>query len=537
MGRLDENPLAVIDTDVWDWTRFRCAAFVSEEGSIQIFRKGGRDDLHRKIKKWKGRVFSHCGGGHDFLFLPELQNVCLANSSIMRAQCGSASLHDLQKLMPMEMDEIGAAVQLPRIRQPDQGEEVSDDVAIANVTRDAEIGVEAMRQYKAWLMDLAPYDKLPTTSGLLATHILSHVEPKHVAAMRKNVVDPGLLEEMSQAMQGGRVELFWQGLARKVWVYDLNSSYPASYHDGELPIGPWRRVTREQKRKLGIYFCDEIRQAPDRLPLVSCEGIWRRTGSGWLTSEEIEAVRSNGGSVKVRCGWVSDKTLPLGQAFSNVLYPHKQAGLPWAKSALVALHGKFAQGCEQEMFVRDRGRYVQDLSLGLPSWYQQPFLAAFVYGRARLRMGRVAQAILDLGYLVYQLADDAIHTNCPPDLFPAAIGSEIGEWKIAHMDMGGEVEGCYLAPKVYGLRGKNGSEHIVCRGVNPEFVSWDHLIAVSEGEEVKLKETSGLVRFRAQITQSGSQQEPESATQTYTLRTHLGGKVRGDDGRLDYREE
>ena len=319
------------------------------------------------------------------------------------------------------------------------------------------------------------------------------------------------------------------GVAEKpVYVYDLNSSYSAGWLEGPMPAGPWKATRKEVPNRIGVYWCPKICQDRKSLPVVATDDRWAHDGGGWVTSEELTALREAGGDAKVERGWYSETTLPLCQELVRMLYPLKQAKRPGMKEALNAIHGKTVQGLVGSTYVHTSRGYVVDEDLHLPAWYQRPLLGMVLYGRARLREGRIGQKLIDAGHELYAMRADSVHTSCPPRDFPGALGSACGEWRCEYE----RAEGVYAGVGLYALRDRDGfTLKVASTGISAGAVTFDMVERVAEGQEVTASHRGGLVGFRAQSTAW----ERKVAEQSITLRVHTAGKL-GKQGWLRYPE-
>jgi len=488
------------------------------------------------------RIYMHFGGRYDMFFLPPLQQIILSGSGILKAQHGQASVYDSWFTFQMALKKIGKAIGKLKLEgRSNRMEELTDAEAAEQALNDAEILALALKLHRAWVASFPhPDPRWPPTSGATAMYLMESLEPEFVEYLRGQLLSLEEWVDQAAAVSGGRVEIHYIGVpkVRRLYAYDINSSYPRSWMEAPLPVGPWLPVDREVPHLPGVYEC-EVRQSREHFPVVAPEFMWKYDGRCWLTSEELAAVRESGGAARVARGWVSTTEGPLGQRFIQTMYERKLAGDPWAKLTINCPHGKFDQGIFQQAYYRLRdGTYAVDRELGFLSWFQRPLIGAFILARARIRLWRTMEALRAAGWQVFYLDTDCIHTDCPPESFPGALGPELGAYKL-------EVEASmavYVAPKVYGLekseewwakeKAKDPEAQrckVVCKGFPAKMVSMDTLLRAARGERVSVKERAGLTAFRSQLLERNEEGEPlgwgpRVATLERTLCIQKGGK-------------
>jgi hypothetical protein len=515
-------PFAAFDIEANDWDRFRCAALVTSEGDEEIFRS--KDALGEGIAKLKRRVYGHYAGRYDFFFLPPLTNLCLSGSGILRANHGAAQLYDSWFLLQMSLAKIGKAVGMKKFEgKSDNINALSDAEVEEHCLNDTKILVKALHMHRAWCAQFEhPAPRWPATSGSTAMYVMEALEGLVVEHLRRELVDLDVWLDHWSAATGGRVEVLRLGeVAGPVYSYDINSSYPQSWCDGPLPVGPWRAVTVESRRAPGVYLCD-VKQARSTLPVVAPLHRWQYDGEAWCTSEELAELRAQGGVAKVRRGYVSEETAPFGQKFVAAMYEAKLRGDPWAKVCINSAHGKLGQGVLQATHFRTLdGRWVVDRELVLPNWYQRPLISAFVLSRARLRLFRAMHALREDGWRVFYCDTDCVHTDCPPERFPLPVSdTALGAWKLEAT----ATRSVYVAPKVYALDCP-GEVKLRAKGM-PKGVTIQHLLSAANGEAVNMKATQGLVGFLSQ-----KEWGAKAATLKRTLKVQTGGKKHHEEGK------
>lgn len=508
-------PFAGFDIEARGWDRFRCAAVVTSEGDEEVYRS--QEALGEGIAKLKRRVYGHYAGRYDFFFLPPLTNLCLSGSGILRANHGTAQLYDSWFLLQMSLAKIGKAVGMLKFEgKSDRIEELSDEETEEHCLNDTRILVKALRMHREWCSKFEhPSPRWPATSGSTAMYVMEALEGPIVEHLRREMVDLDVWLDHWSAATGGRVEVLRLGEVKgPVYSYDINSSYPQSWCDADLPIGPWKAVKTESRRAPGVYLCD-VKQSRKTLPIVAPLHRWQYDGEVWATSEELAELRAHDGEATVKRGYVTEEVAPFGQRFVAAMYEAKLRGDPWAKVCINSAHGKLGQGVLQATHYRTTdGRWVVDRELVLPSWYQRPLISAFVLSRARLRLFRAMHALRADGWRVFYCDTDCVHTDCPPESFPLPVSdTALGAWKLEATCS----RAVYVAPKVYALDAADGMK-LRAKGM-PKGVTIEHLLDAARGEPVKMSATQGLVGFLSQ-----QQWGAKAATLNRTLKVQTGGK-------------
>lgn len=535
MARNDASkPFALFDIEALSWNQYRTGCFVTSEGDA--VRCDNVEQLGAEIERFPGRVFAHYGGRYDFFFLPEPKAVTLSGSGILRAQLGRASLYDSWFLFQMALAKVGKAVGVLKFEgKSDRIEELTLDETAEHCRQDCEVLRVALLKHRAWCAARPHAEpRWPATAGGTAVYCLEAYEPDGVAHLAREKVELGEWLNQYGSVTGGRVELWQLGKVKgPVYSYDIRSSYPTSWLDAPLPLGPWRFVDREVPGP-AVYFCD-VRQSRSTLPVVAPGHMWRYDGQAWMTHEEVAEVRLHGGRVDVVEGWASTtEAVPFGQNFAREMYAAKSAGDPWAKVSINSAHGKFGQGILQTSWVRRDGAWQSDYELGFPAWHQRPLISAYVLSRARVRLHRALHALKEAGWRVLYVDTDCVHTDCPPAQFPGHLGDQLGDW--AH-EFTAE-RAVYVAPKVYMLVNAAGEVKMAAKGLPREQVTFDAMVDAAHGNPVSFTNDKGLVGFR----RLAGQWEARRSRSTRRLTLQTGGKNHvvgqfGSTGQLTYKDQ
>ena len=282
---------------------------------------------------------------------------------------------------------------------------------------------------------------------------------------------------------GGRVEVF-QREAVALHYYDINSSYPAVMREPmpcEDPIfwqgEPPSVFTRAGSEYVGFVEADvELSEYIPPLPVKRDSKLLFPTGriSGRWDWAELSLVRSGirkwGQSV-----WFKSK--PLLRGMVEDLYPYRDKsrqgydeGLAYVvKILLNSLYGKFGQSALRRKVVTwsedlPKGAIPVDGSPESPVWYIDeevkapyimPQIAAHVTALARIKLYRHMVAAGDS--LAYCDTDSIITSS------QLEVSTALGDLKNEYP--GVTFSGTFLAPKLYMLRGSDGSVKVVAKGI------------------------------------------------------------------------
>jgi hypothetical protein len=580
------------DIESVDWDKF-LVAVVRDVDTGEEWVCGTPFELADLVRELGGQWLAHFGGGFDHLFildaLPYCATVIPAGSRVLSARFFKkrgdfrATLRDTWPLWSVKLATLGDWLKLPKIDSDaplraggfaplDAGhlEKFEPSAVVEYCRRDVEIGCAAVKATREFLAELG-VKQMRWTSGGNAVEIFSALEPAARAAMESSRISARAVQELADAgvTKGGRVEVFWYGELRKVYKYDICSSYPYSFLEGDLPIG---LVDGDTGERPALHLARWRRYDP-RCPApvlgLPVKGGQASRGIGelraWVTPEELADLEGDP-EVSVDklertlrpAAWIS-----AGKVFARRLYELKSQGVPWAKLFLNSFHGKLSQKPQQIQYYGDGEKYIEqqtilqavesEMSLdekekrwaALCPWHYQPLAAATVFGRARSRLYRAAKRVQAAGGEVYYCDTDSLHCSLPPEKFAAAgnaVGTALGEWKYE-----GAGPGCYLAPKLY-LAGKDkdGRPVIRARGIRKaaEFLNAtdyarvaalprveNHRGTFSEADGIEWT-SSSLSKFAASVRDGGAPFRTELSRRMRVVAT---GKRIDSTGRAWYR--
>lgn len=267
---------------------------------------------------------------------------------------------------------------------------------------------------------------------------------------------------------GGRVEIFkpfYEGSAKKLYNYDVNSLYPSVMLKHDFPNNFQGETKEYVENELGIY---EVIVTVPRMhvpplgkvrngKLIFPTGTFRTV----CTSAEIEYCKTLGCSFEIIHGHVFSNAGRIFRRFVKKLYAVRLKADRGsvddiiAKLLLNSCYGKFGQRTDREQIVFDDGSeglkpFGRDniLSVGTKKYrlmlkdveldcFSNVAIASFVTAYARIHMHKL---YLKCGDSLYYTDTDSIFTTKK-----LPIGEGLGKLKLE-----GEFESaCFLLPKTY----------------------------------------------------------------------------------------
>lgn len=302
---------------------------------------------------------------------------------------------------------------------------------------------------------------------------------------------------------GGRTEPY-QRHASNLHYYDRNSSYPAAMCEN-MPVGEPINWEGEPCARLlsgefiGFVSADveiegfipplPVKHSGKLLfPIGKLRGVW-----DWAELQLVaDKIKRWGRSI-----WFRGE--PILKGMVNDLYPMRDSSLSGydaglslvVKLLLNSLYGKFGQSSERRKVVpwsKDlpKGAIPVDGTPDSAVWYVDeeveapyimPHVAAHVTTLARLS-------------LYSKLNENSVYCDTDSVLTPEYMESstKLGDWK--DESPGITYEGTFLAPKLYHLRGSDGSDKVVAKGIRKRTVEIFHKL--QQGETVSSFEIEKL---------------------------------------------
>lgn len=282
---------------------------------------------------------------------------------------------------------------------------------------------------------------------------------------------------------GGRTEVF-QREASDLNYYDINSSYPAVMRE-PMPSGPaiwWNGeppscFTQDGSGYVG--FVEASVELDSYLPILPV----RRDGKLMFPTGKI-----NGRWDWAELSRVSDRVVRYGQSvwfqaspllasMVEDLYPFRDSSLPGydaglayvVKILLNSLYGKFGQSAQRRRVVPwsenlPEGAIPVDGTSLSPVWYIDeevtapyimPQIAAHVTALARVR----------LFDLLLQCGQDLAYCDTDSVITSSALDTTTKLGGVKNEFPGVTFQGTFLAPKLYMLKGSDGSTKVVAKGI------------------------------------------------------------------------
>jgi len=330
------------------------------------------------------------------------------------------------------------------------------------------------------------------------------VEPKP-GEKAKYKHNPALDEAIRESYRGGRTEVFQEGPAGNVDVWDVVSLYPSVIRQETFPMGTGVRTTDAKIIQQAIAgeipvegFVAVSYRAPKNLPYPIIGHKNEEDKLVFTLEDQVAPVV------------VALPELRLAAKYGYKFSPHSallfMAGNPFrkfidkffqiksdsqgakrqvAKLILNSVYGKFGQkftdlranyhygdkdfvmferGCLKARKLPDTNIWIgieYELQTSVRA-YQNVAIASYVTSHARVRLAEALNECYWAGIPVYYCDTDSIHVPAGTDVSRVVtVGKGLGEWDLEH-----EYEGAYyLAPKVYAA-GEKGAFRVAFKGIN-----------------------------------------------------------------------
>jgi len=415
----------------------------------------------------KGKtIFAHYGSRYDLMFILPLLMARNDRSEYIQAGsrvwvfAGDRVIADSFAIIPQSLkkacEKFGTKTQKGAIDFRDIGKPEYKKEVVEYLLDDTEGLYQVIEAMQEKTRDLGGELKLTLASTALTifrsqymhTNLLTHA-PYHP------------LERM--ALFGGRTEVF-KLKARKVWYYDINSSYSNS---ALLPLPSEVMAKREgEPTDLQACICYADIEIPEtQYPLLPYRGggkllfpfgRWR----GWYAGPELAECRKIYGRKSVKIiRHIEYIMTPYLRDYTLAIYEEKKRGNPAAKLLLNALYGRFAMQEDRQRLIqwpapdylerKQKLRQARTVNqeLGIFGFDEKsksfawPAVFAFITSRARIQLHRAL--IASEGRAVYCDTDSVIVEGGPIEGMD--IGDGLGQWKIEQEGVPFEA----IAPKMY----------------------------------------------------------------------------------------
>ena len=344
-----------------------------------------------------------------------------------------------------------------------------------------------------------------------------------------------------ESYYGGRVEIHRKS-AEGLHYYDVNSCYPFVMRE-PMPVGEaveWSGTPPESVKAGRVGFAEAEVWVPESIRIPVLPVRHPKTGrllfpvgkfSGVWDAAEILAAQAQGATIKWgRSVWIEAR--PVLREMVDDLYKYRDKSRPGydeglsvtAKILSNSLYGKFAMSTEREKIVvlqpedeiPENARPAQPMNPDCAVWYVTeecdapyiaPQIASHVTALARLTLHKYLTIAEERGVLAYCDTDSIITTADLSDF----VGPGLGRLK----DEGEGViySGEFLQPKVYALKGDDGSLKVAMKGYRSK--------ALKDFEEVK---RGGSVTYEnlekiGALAAAGFERGPIMRTITKQIRT------------------
>lgn len=527
------------DVEAEGFDTFACAAAVSTAGDRLVFRHVDRvRDWYRSLDA-SDIVWSHGGGGYDFLLLVGIEEDRswqgrTGGGSLLSCRAhGGADCRDSMALFPLKLsDWTGKKMRLDlpcscgepgcegycSIRARGMPRALMRRL-IERCVSDCEILLEALvrdiARLRALGLDVDYQDRPRLTMGSIAWKTAARLAG--IDATRS--LEWGEYDAGMRARYGGRCEV-GQVSAPSGERYDLRMAYPAAL-TLPVPCGTRRALfglSASRAYQRGAAGCfHALVYVPEGLPLVPHRRRFGGRGRGkagkllwttgwlddWWVREELHALEAYGGRIlKIDAAHVWSDEEPLYEPFVDLMWQARAAAQrsgdrAWetiCKLGANSLSGKLQQGPERDVLkVQARG---DDPPLGWHwhggrVWSQRlrhvpacarPIEAAVMLARTRVR---VLDRMIEHPDTWLYTDTDSFYLTERDD---RGVGPGLGEWKYE----GSLTRWMALAPKLVRYVDHNGEEQVRARGI--PRATWETLDQLARGVTVSRR---GVARIRA----------------------------------------
>lgn len=301
---------------------------------------------------------------------------------------------------------------------------------------------------------------------------------------------------------GARNEVINYGVFDNVFIYDVNSEYPAVMLDKLFPISYHGYWTKEFiPGALGIYEIIFEQTNIAEHPLLLVDNVPAYAGHGTYCSPEIEKLLELGGVITVDNGYVYANTGNPFKRFVQTLYEMRRnaadEGLAYlCKLIMNGLTGKFAQKEESEVFVYlsadEQSQMVArgESIVSYGEWcivketahVEHAFtaLSSFITCYGRLKLYEYMQ---HSGANVVYVDTDSVHVTAP--IAPEYVGDDIGQMKLEYAG-----RAAYAGKKLYALQDKIRAKGIIVGGRNGDArLDFDTIARLATGKQKTFRAT------------------------------------------------
>lgn len=504
--------IATFDIEAYKWTKLKSVGLY--DGKDYNFFTDIDDfaDFVLRKRYRNYRIFAHFGGGYDFKFLlPALVerkfkiDIFENGSRIMLIKCsdGKNSWHfvDSYFMLPQAQKKLCESFDVPHQKvdidfdslkesdfyKPDMLKRLKNDC----------IGLyEIIKKYQKWGLNR---DKLKPTIASQSMYIFRN----RYLQERLFKVSEEAEEFIRKSYYGGRTEIF-KMYGEDLKYYDANSLYPTVMLE-DMPCGRAVWTSTFQPERIGFYDI-EVDMPNIEIPFIPyCHNkkLYFPYGkfNTHVTSVEIKTLIREKIKFKIKRGIYFTDKQKLFKDYIKDLYKIKEKADPKSmdytisKLLMNSLYGKFAQKRNNERIVipSDPKQIVEE---NLKPYYEElnlykkeeknksnfilPYISSYITALAR---GSLYEKMREVGFNnVYYCDTDSIITTKT-----MKTGGKLGEWKCEHDKIKG---GCFLQPKTYSLKLKDGTELKRVKGM--PFIKFgynDFVKALRTNDISKLKTT------------------------------------------------
>jgi len=474
---------AVFDIETESWSTYVLGAVLTRNG--RYFSTRDPEALASRILQIDGDVWAHNGGRYDALWLLSVLDAWgtswrahLAGARITLLEAARVRVRDSYALVPMGLAKaavLGGQTKASTGFRCTCGKDCGGYCRIkrsmpardykrldAYLEQDCRATMAMLKAVAGWCEG----EEVPLRGTVGATAWAGAQTMLELPSAKWN---RGAYQLARSGYYGGRAEVY-QPVARKVWLYDRNSSYPAALAETEIPVGDVKAIGVAAGRAYaagapGIYRAEVW--VPDceypPLPVRLESGLaypWGTFRGAWPAVELREAEACGAKILRVDYGAIwprAEKILaPWCERIWKLRAGSKPVWAAWIKWLANSLTGKLAQRPERRIVVGGRGMKPppwEPLGPSLRIWTRPAWRIASC-GHVQWAAYLTASARIDLLRQIDAAGDSALY--CDTDSCYSSrsqtrkIGPELGEWKLE----GTEPTWRCWAPKLYAAGAK-----------------------------------------------------------------------------------
>lgn len=521
--RIDRKPakIAVFDTETTEWDNPYAVAFY--DGQHYDMWKG-RDCIRQFVDAWlvkdnRSRItYAHNGGRFDFGFILDAIDKKQYSYDIMRAasRIMQIDIHDDAKhkwtlrdsyaMLPMSLKKLTKAFGVSH-EKGDVDHSLITDATWQGMEadwkpyleRDVKGTYEVLTAYDTLLRDnwkVSIRDNITLAKTALAIYRSNHMT--HAIPTYKSRED-----SIRLALYGGRTEIFerkWnaENSGKKLYCYDIRSSYPYVMHNNVMPVGTPLRTQQFTEEDYGVAHATVhvpkdmyLPPLPHRSIVNGNTKLLFPTGrlEGWWCSPELQYAASLGCDITYHEGYIFEQA-NIFKSYVDDLYERKRTSDPdgamyvVTKLLMNSLFGKTGQRRERDSYTTSTDDILgaETITYGNTVLYKSkkesqathilPAIAAMVTAHGRINLHKHM-----LGHQPYYTDTDSVYTT-----HELPTGDKLGDLNREHVID----EAYFLLPKTYACRYDDGNVVTRCKGFPKDKFPFDYFRQAFDKEDMSV---------------------------------------------------